>query len=29
MSLAVGGDLLNQCTGTSIAMRHWGMPYFG
>ena len=27
--LAFGGDLLNQCTGTSFAMRHWQMPYFG
>ena len=29
ISLAFGGDLLNQCIGTSFAMRHWGMPYFG
>ncbi len=29
ISLAFGGDLLNQCTGTSFAMRHWGIPYFG
>ena len=29
LSLVFGGDLLNQCTGTSYAMRHWGLPFFG
>ena len=29
LSLAFGGDLLNQCTGTSFAMRHHGVPFCG
>lgn len=29
LSLVFGGDLLNQCTGTSFAMRHHGAPFYG
>ncbi len=29
LSLVFGGDLLNQCTATSFAMRHWGLPFCG
>ncbi len=29
LDLVFGGDLLNQCTGTSFAMRHWGLPFYG
>ena len=29
LSLVFGGDLLNQCTGTSFAMRHYGLPFYG
>lgn len=29
IDLTFGGDLLNQCTGTSFAMRHFQRPFFG
>ena len=29
LDMVFGGDLLNQCTGTSFAMRHFSVPFYG